>query len=185
MLCGSIRRNSRSAKVAVHGSHIDDLSVTLLKHDLTGQLGKEPDGVHIDVNHRIPVLTRELLRFVAAGDARVVDQNIDVTVKRLHHFAKHAVNLLPLGQIRLKRQDTFSGLIHLPRGLLDGSGIIHQRDNRARVMQCFGNAASHALRCAGDDSLAAFQAEIIHDILFIHSIPHPFLSEKRFVLQLP
>jgi hypothetical protein len=68
---------AESAFLAVYGGHVDDAAPAALGHAVDHVLGHVEDAVEIGLGHGVP---RRLVHFAeshVAGDARVVDEDID------------------------------------------------------------------------------------------------------------
>ena len=157
-------RRVRVAFLAGDRGDVDDPAVLVLDHvrhdGAADQVGRD----QVDLDDAAPDVGRQLPgRAVAAGDAGVVDEDVDLLGRRRR----------ALGRARRPRASLVSSTasaMHLAgraeRGLglgeLAGVGV-PQRHRRARGQHALGDGVADALRAAGDDCDAALQIDLVHE----------------------
>ena len=105
----------------------------------------------IDVDDRLPIDQRQFVGRSANGDARVIDQNVNV-VESVHGGGKECAHLLLVGHVRGDRQVTHPGRRNLVGDLLKFVRAPRcQHHVFARACECNGNCAANTAARAGND----------------------------------
>jgi hypothetical protein len=151
------------AFLARHRGDVDDPAVLVgdhLRHDRAAhQVGRD----QVDLDDATPDVGRELPGGgVAAGDAGVVDQDVDLAMRLGDAFGRGGdVGLA--GQLDHVGADA-AGLAELALGLGELLAVrVPQGDRGARGEHALGDGVADALRAAGDDGDAALQVDPVHE----------------------
>lgn len=159
--CG-VGRHTHATLERQHGGDVDDLAARALGDELACHgLAEEKDRFQIDAHHVVPVLFTETQRVVAADDARVVDQDVDVPCQsgRLLHQIFDAIDV---GEVGAQVQE----LAVQGPDLLGRFGGFRDVDAND-VCAGLGERPCHALAqsgiATGDDGDFARESELIED----------------------
>src|SRR6478609_3276424 len=145
----------RIAFLAGDRGDVDDAAVILLDHARYDCLATNEGTVEIDAQHLAPLVEVGLpYRLVDAGDAGIVDQNVDLAER----FQRGVAGLLhrgEIGYVDLERGD--GGADFLGRPFREWLIVIPDRHPGSGHHEAFGNRAPETLRAAGDHRATAVQ----------------------------
>src|ERR1700733_5785069 len=148
------------ALLAGNGSNIHDASVVLLDHHGCDGLAADEGAVEVDAQHLAPFIEVGLPdRLVDAGDAGIVDENVDLP-EGFQRFLARFLNGGEVGYVNLDGGDARADFL----GRLLGQWliVIPDRDLGARSKKALGDRAPETLGTAGNDSAAAIQIDLVH-----------------------
>src|SRR5205085_3611405 len=152
------------------GSDVDDAAVFLRQHRRHHRLAADEGTVQIDAQHLAPFVEVGFPhRLVDAGDAGVVDEDIDLA-QRLQRFVTGLLDRGEIGNVDLESRD---GRADFPGGLFGKwKVVIPDRDLRARCDQALGDRAPKTLGATGDDGATAVQVDFVHGCFLSVDVPH-------------
>jgi hypothetical protein len=145
--CSARGRQNRS-----HRGHIDDGAGSTLDHVRRHGLDREQGGFQIDGHEPIEFFLRHTQQRGAAKDARIVDEDVDMT-EFLHGGGRHPFNVAPLTDI-----DVNEWLTQSSGGLLQhGSIDIREQHPRPFFDKAAGYREPNAAGGPGHDGRFSFQ----------------------------
>src|SRR6185436_8766109 len=141
------------AGLAVDRTDVDDPPVTASRHPVPHRLGHVEHAAEVDVDHLAPLAAIHPLHRRIAGDARIVDEDVDGPELALH--LAHALDArVEVGYVPLEALDP-GALGELARPFLI-AGIIG-RDLHAHVAQRHADCFADAARTARHDRHSSHQ----------------------------
>ena len=146
-LGGGVVGLARLTLAPVDGGDVDDAPEAARAHPLDHEPRHVEDGVEVGVDHRVPVLLRHTVEHAVAGDAGVVDENVDGP--EIARDARHP--LLAGGivaHVELVDGDARLGLELARGGIVAGVGGGY---TAALVLEGNGDGVADAARTSGDD----------------------------------
>ena len=145
----------------------------LLEHRRHHRLAADERPVEIDAQHLAPFVEVGLPhRLVDAGDAGIVDEDVDLA-ERLQRRVARLLDRGEIGNVDLEGRD---GAADFLRGLFrKRQVVIPDRDLRAGRNEALGDRAAETLRPAGDDGAAAVQIDLVHRH-FSYSVQPPSMT---------
>src|SRR6185295_5395992 len=98
---------------------------------------------------------------VAAGDAGVVDEDVDAP-QALHRDGRRGADRGLVGELHLRRLDPAFRLEGLACRLEVARVAVPEHHRRARLEEARGDGVADALRATGDDGDAALEVDRVH-----------------------
>ena len=159
-LRGRIMRGVGVAFLAGDRGDVDDAAVFLREHRRHHRLAADEGAVEIDAQHLAPFVEVGFPhRLVDAGDAGIVDEDVDLA-ERLQRLVAGLLDRGEVGDVDLEGRDRradFLGGLFRKRQVM-----IPDRDLGAGSDEALGDGAPKPLRPAGDDGATAVQIDLVH-----------------------
>src|SRR6185312_16768831 len=148
-LGGDVVRLPRVAGDADHGRDRDDPTEPRLHHWPRRRSHQPERGFEVDADDVLELLVLHPHEQIVAGDARIVDQDVELAAERLYGRGYELVDRRPIGEIARKR-DVIAAEAPAERLQLV---YIAARDGQARALpgQCPRNGAAEPAAGAGNE----------------------------------
>ncbi len=155
-----IVRGVRIALLAGDRGDVHDAPVFLLEHRRHDRLADDEGAVEVDAQNFPPFLEIGLPdRLVDAGDAGIVDEDVDLAERRQRRIAR-LFNGGGVGDVDLEDSGLAADRLHR---FLGQRGVkVPDRNLGAGGGEALGDGAAKALRAAGDDCDAPVEIDLVH-----------------------